>query len=66
MAIGEYLTTDDVATELNISAGRVRQFVVEGRLKYFKKIGQVLFFDPDEVQKFKQTPRNPGRPKSSA
>lgn len=64
MAIGSYLTTEDVAERLDVTPGRVRQFVVRGRLKPVKKIGQVLFFDEEAVEKFRRIPRNPGRPKS--
>lgn len=64
MAIGNFLTTEDVANLLNVTPGRVRQFVVEGRLEYEKKIGQVLFFDEEKVQEFRSIPRNPGRPKT--
>lgn len=63
MALGNYLTTDDVAEILDVTPGRVRQFVVEGRLEPETKIGQVLFFDEEKVAKFRKIPRNPGRPK---
>ncbi len=64
MAIGNYLTTEDVANELGVTTGRVRQFVMRNRLKPVEKIGQVLFFTREEVDKFREIPRNPGRPKS--
>lgn len=64
MAIGNFLTTEEVADELGVTPGRVRQFVVEDRLKPKQKIGQVLFFDRDEVQNFAELPRKTGRPKS--
>lgn len=64
MAIGNYLTTEDVAEVLGVTPGRVRQFVVDGRLKPEKKIGQVLFFDAEKVAEFAEKPRNVGRPKS--
>lgn len=64
MAIGNYLTTEDVADKLGVTPGRVRQFVVDGRLVPEKKIGQVLFFDADKVAEFAEKPRNVGRPKT--
>jgi hypothetical protein len=64
MAIGNYLTTEEVAEKLGVTPGRVRQFVYDDRLKPKEKIGQVLFFDKDEVQKFAKLPRKTGRPKS--
>lgn len=64
MAIGNYLTTEEVADELGVTPGRVRQFVTEERLKPREKIGQVLFFDKIDVQKFATLPRKTGRPKS--
>ena len=64
MAIGNYLTTEDVAKQLDVTPGRVRQFVVDGRLIPDKKIGQVLFFDAEKVAEFAEKPRNVGRPKT--
>lgn len=63
MAIGiELLTTKETAEILEVSQGRVRQFVVEGRLKPEKRIGTNLLFDPAAVREFKATPRENGRP----
>jgi len=64
MAIGNFLTTEDVAEKLGVTPGRVRQFVVAGRLEPDKKIGQVLFFDAEKVAEFAEKPRNVGRPKT--
>lgn len=64
MAIGNYLTTEEVAEKLGVTPGRVRQFVYDERLKPKEKIGQVLFFDAKEVDKFASLPRKTGRPKS--
>lgn len=63
MAIGEYLTTADVAGKLGVSESRVRQFVMDGRLNPVQKIGQVLFFAAASVREFSKVPRNSGRPK---
>lgn len=63
MAIGEYLTTTEAARELRVSAGRIRQFCVEGRLA-FEKVGSSLLFHRSVIQQFKKTPRKTGRPKA--
>ena len=65
MAIGNYLTTEEVAGELNVSPGRVRQFACREQLLPDKKIGTQLFFLRAKVEKFKNTPRNTGRPPAS-
>ena len=64
MAIGNYWTTKEVADFLGVTAGRVRQFVVEKRLNPEKKIGQVLFFDREKVADFADLPRKSGPQKS--
>jgi excisionase family DNA binding protein len=67
MAIGpELLTTQEVADVLDVTCGRVRQFVVEGRLEPSKRIGTNLLFDPKQVREFKKTPRPMGRPKKDS
>lgn len=64
MAIGNFLTTKDVATRLGVTVGRVRQFVMAQRLVPLKKIGNLLFFDPEHVNEFAQKERRPGRKKA--
>ncbi len=67
MAIGSnLLTSAEVATILGVSQGRVRQFVVEDRLKAAKKIGTNLLFDPKQVARFAKAPRISGRPKKTS
>jgi len=65
MAIGEFLTTKDVAEKLGVTTGRVHHFVVEGRLKVFRKIGSLLFFNAKDVEDFAKSPRKNGRPKKT-
>ena len=65
MAIGNLITTDEVAKRLGVSLGRVRQFVMEGRLQFERKIGTALLFDRDLVEAFANTPRPKGRPKQA-
>ena len=66
MAIGEFLTTADVAEELALSESRVRQFVMDGRLSPIQKIGQVLFFTRESVRDFSRLSRPSGRPKKTS
>lgn len=65
MAIGNFLTTDEVARKLRVSPGRVRQFVAEGRLHYERKIGSAALFDAEVVEQFAKQPRPTGRPKQA-
>lgn len=64
MAIGEFLTTRDVASRLGVTPGRVRQFVIESRLHVAKREGAMLFFRDSDVQEFEKIERTTGRPKS--
>ena len=64
MAIGEYLTTRDVANRLGVTPGRVRQFVVEQRLVVANRAGAMLFFRESDVEEFEKIERMTGRPKS--
>lgn len=53
MALGDLLTTQEVAELLGVSGGRVRQFVMEGRLKPLdEKIGTALLFPRRTVELF--------------
>lgn len=62
MGIANFLTSQEVATVLGVTDGRVRQFVTEGRLKP-KKVGSQLFFSRPAVERFAQQKRITGRPK---
>lgn len=65
MLNGKYLTTQDIAKKLRVSVGRIRQFVAEKRIKVAMKIGNVNFFDPENVEKFARIERKTGKPKKS-
>lgn len=57
------ITTSDAAEILGVTPARVRQFVLEGRLKG-KKLGRDLLLDESEVRAFASKPRKiTGRPK---
>jgi excisionase family DNA binding protein len=61
MAIGDYLTTQEAARELNVSDSRVRQFHLSKRLPG-RKVGTMLLFKREDVARFKKKPRPPGAP----
>ena len=61
MAIGEYLTTAEVADLLGVTTGRVRQFVKDKRLPG-RSIGTMLMFHERDVRRFAKEPRPNGRP----
>jgi len=60
-----YYSVREAAQILGVTRGRVHQFVCEGRLKA-EKIGNILVFRESELQRFKDIPRTPGRPKCMA
>ncbi len=64
MAIGNYLTTDEVAEILGITPGRVRQIVVDGRLVPDEKIGNANLFTRENIDNFAKLERKNGRPKN--
>lgn len=65
MAIGNLLTTEEVADVLGVTPGRVRQFVCEQRLSPTDKVGHIWLFARDTVEKFRKIPRPAGRQKKS-
>jgi excisionase family DNA binding protein len=54
------LTTAEAAKILGVSERRVRQFCIAGRLGL--KVGGRYTIDSEELQKFMEKPRPPGRP----
>ncbi len=65
MAIGEYLTTAEVAKALKVTPMRVHQFRKENRLAGHL-IGTVLLFHRNDVADFKAKKRRPGRPPANS
>lgn len=61
MSIGKHLTTKEVCERLGVSVPRVSQFVSEGRLKVAARVGNVMFFLPEEIARFQKIPRKTGR-----
>ena len=53
------LTTNQAAVELGVSPRRVRQYIVQGRLRA-RKIGRDYLVDSESVAAFR--PRPPGNP----
>ena len=59
------LTVKEAAERLGVTPGRVRQFIVEGRLKG-EKVGNVWVFTEDEIARFSEEPRRPGPKKKKS
>lgn len=60
-----YYSVREVAKILEVSPGRVHHFISEKRLNA-QKIGNILVVSEQEIQRFRQIRRQPGRPKSIA
>ena len=62
MALADYMTTQDVADLLEVTDGRVRQLVMEGRLRPLQqKFGPALIFEREYIEKFAaERHRHPG------
>jgi excisionase family DNA binding protein len=60
--MGDLLTTGQAARELGISAGRMRQFVTEGRIPV-TRTGPYNLIDRDDLEALRQ--RRPGRPETT-
>lgn len=58
-----WITTDDAAAIIGVSAIRVRQYLTEKRLKS-KKFGRSWMVDEQSAREFKKLPL--GRPKNDA
>jgi len=56
------LAVQEVAEILGVSASRVRQFVMEGRLSPAGRLGVNLLFDRRTVVAFSKKSRKVGRP----
>ena len=61
MINSEWLTVGEVASELGVTAGRVRQVIVEKRI-LGKKFGGAWAINSAEVERFKSLERSPGNP----
>ncbi len=58
------ISTSEAASILGVSASRVRQLIIEGRLES-TKIGRDQLLEPDKVREFAARPRErTGRPKT--
>ena len=63
MALGHYLSTDEAAHEIGVSPGRIRQYILAGRL-LAEKHGGKLWVRRDVAKSFRRNP--PGRPPKKA
>lgn len=59
----ELLTVTQVAERLDLSEGRVRVLAHEKRLPYRRTILGEMRFRSEDVERFAQVPRKPGRPR---
>jgi hypothetical protein len=57
----EFLSVEEAAAELKVTARRVRQICEQGLLG--QRIGSVWAISRHELDEFKQIERKPGRPK---
>lgn len=57
-----YLTTSQLAERLGISAGRVRQLILDGSIKGVEKIGRDNLIPEKEAARLASIERKPGRP----
>ncbi len=62
MAVGNLLTTAEVAALLGVSTMRVSQFVAEERLLPRQRVGTAMLFEKKDVAAFAKKPRKRGRP----
>lgn len=60
----ELLTIKQAAEDLGVSVMTVRRYMDAGRLTPYRP-GREIFFWSDELERFKQTRRDPGRPRGS-
>ena len=58
----KWYTVQEVAKQLGVTGGRVRQFIVEGRITG-QKFGNSWAIAESEVQRFQSLERQPGNPK---
>lgn len=61
----DFLTVQEAAESLGVTARRVRQYVDKRRLPG-KKLGNLIIIPRKAVSEFGKQPRRPGRPKASA
>jgi excisionase family DNA binding protein len=57
------MTAEEAAEELGLTPQRVREFCQQGRLG--RRVGRQWVITREELERFKQTPRPPGRPRKS-
>lgn len=64
--VSNLLTCREVAAILEVTPGRVRQFVTGNRLPVRGKVGTNLLFDRKDVRAFAKKKRLRGRPKKTS
>ena len=56
------LTTREVAAELKLGPGTIRQYVYRGLIRYSRRLGPLLLFSRAEIARFQRARRKPGNP----
>jgi hypothetical protein len=64
-AIVQMVTSKQAAEMCGVSQARIRQWVMDGRLKSYPITAKFAMYRLAEVQKLADEPRRPGRPKGS-
>ncbi len=57
-----YFTANQAAEKLGVSAGRIRQMILDGVIKEAEKFGRDNAITEDEVLRLQSVERKPGRP----
>ncbi len=58
----ELFSTQEVATELGLSSGMIRQLIAMGEAHPFRKVGNGWLFTAEELERLRARPRGtPGR-----
>ncbi len=62
----DFLTTNEAAQRLGVSAAYIRQMIIRGIIKGAKKFGRDNMVPADEIEILKNTEKKAGRPKKNA
>lgn len=59
---GEYVTVSEAAQECGVSPGRMRMYIIEGRIHATALNPRMKVIARDELERFKAIPRLTGKP----
>lgn len=60
-----HMTVKEAAAEIGITEGRVRQLILDGRIRASRLGARLLLIPVTEVRRVKKEPRRPGPPRVS-